>query len=65
MKLTLEPVTDDGNITISAGDLKRILSRYFDDFVIQIIGGNEICGISFQGVNTNDKFLNFKIEGDF
>ena len=65
MKLFIDPVTDDGNITIDVAELKRILNKYSDDFVIQIVGGKEICGLKLDGSDNENRFLNFKIEGDF
>lgn len=65
MKLILDPVTDDGNITIDVAELKRILNKYSDDFVIQIVGGKEICGLKFEGSDNENRFLNFRIEGEY
>lgn len=65
MKLTLDPVTMEGNVSITVKDLKRILNKYSDDFVIQIEGGKEVCGISFYKAYNEDRFLSFKLEGDY
>ena len=65
MKLITDPVTDGGNITIDVAELKRILNKYSDDFVIQIVGGKEICGLKFDSSDNTNRFLNFRIEGDF